>query len=341
MELKIYKCQYCNKEFSSKQKLGGHATYCDYNPNKYKNLHSLSNVRTHINYNGCLLNCQYCGKEIHNQGCLVLHEKRCKKNPNYVPTELQLEKEKKKQLPKNKIHLSEEHKNKIRKSLAKWRIEHKEDFLLYSRGKSKCCENFKNMLRNNGIDFVEEYAPYIPDKLYSLDIAWPDEKIAIEINGSQHYDENGDLNDYTLNKQKYFEERGWKIIQIHYQKCYNISINDFSDILKLPIHDKEYVKENFDIPRKIKQNKEIEKENRIKEKEIQYKREEHKKYLIIQDLIENSGIDFSKSGWSSQGKIYLKSKNNLWDKNIFRNIRKYFPDFLKLENVWKRKGAIY
>lgn len=56
--------------------------------------------------------------------------------------------------------------------------------MMYCRKKSKCQENFKQYLRSKNIDFVEEYCPYPNERLFSLDIAWPDEKIAIEINGS-------------------------------------------------------------------------------------------------------------------------------------------------------------
>lgn len=34
---KIYKCQYCGKEFESKQKLGGHISRCKYNENRKQN----------------------------------------------------------------------------------------------------------------------------------------------------------------------------------------------------------------------------------------------------------------------------------------------------------------
>lgn len=118
--------------------------------------------------------CKYCGKEIGNNGCLVLHERRCKLNPLYVPTQKQIEHKVKKNKPQK---LSEEHKQKIREGLAKWRKENEEIFLQYSRGKSKCCENFKQMLRNKNISFIEEYTPFIPERLYSLDIAFPNEKL--------------------------------------------------------------------------------------------------------------------------------------------------------------------
>ena len=57
------------------------------------------------------------------------------------------------------------------------------------------------------------------------------------------------------------------------------------------------------------------------------------------NLINNSGIDFSKSGWSTQATKYLKERGELWNKLIFKCIRKYYPEFLQREDVWKRKGS--
>ena len=342
----MFKCKYCEKEFETKQKLGGHVTRCKLNPNYQNNLQQLENARKHINKENQHLLCQYCGKEIANQGCLKLHENNCIKNPNH-----QLSKTQKYKLYKDnkrnengKIQsfwkgkkLSEEHKQKIRTGLQKWKEFHREEFLAYSRSKSKCCENFKQYLKNNNIDFVEEYCPYPSERLYSLDIAWPDEKIAIEINGSQHYDNEGNLNEYTLTKQKFFENHGWKIIQIYYRWCYGVLYTNkkINSIFDLPIHNKNYVKEIY--KRSYKKHQEKIKQQIIKDKQKQQIEENHKQ--IIFNLINNSGIDFSKSGWSTQAIQYLKERGELWNKLIFRCIRKYYPEFLQREDVWKRKGS--
>ena len=219
----------------------------------------------------------------------------------------------------------------------RWKKENEQLFLEYSRGKSKCCENFKQMLRNKNISFVEEYTPFIPNRLYSLDIAFPNEKIGIEINGSQHYTTNGELNDRTLEKQKYFEDSGWKIFQIYYKQCYNINVEDFSDILSLDIYDKSYIQEDFNIREKIRKEKEKVIQDKILKK-IE-KEECNKKYIEL--LINDSGIDFSKSGWSRKAQEYIKKYNPEWNSGVFRIIRRYCPEFLKQDNVWKRKGSIF
>lgn len=76
-----------------------------------------------------------------------------------------------------------------------------------------------------------------------------------------------------------------------------------------------------------------------KEKDIKQKEKEQKEKEIILNLINNSGIDFSQSGWSSKAKQYLKERDELWNVGIFRCIRKYAPEFLEREDVWKRKGS--
>ncbi len=291
-----------------------------------------------------MFKCKYCNKEISNKGCLVLHENHCIKNPNH-----QLSKTQKYKLYKDskrnengKIQsywkgkkLSEDHKQKIRKGLQIWKDNHQEEFLQYSKSKSKCCENFKQYLRNNNIDFVEEYIPYPDERLYSLDISFPDEKIGIEINGSQHYDNEGNLNKSTLDKQKFFENHGWKIIQIYYRWCYGVlyTNKEINSIFDLPIHNKNYVKEIY------KRSYKKQQERILKDKQKQEKIDNQKQ--IIYNLINNSGIDFSKSGWSTQATKYLQEHGELWNKLIFRCIRKYYPEFLQREDVWKRKGSKY
>lgn len=292
-----------------------------------------------------MFKCQYCGKEVGNKGCLVLHEKHCIKNSNHI-----LSKTQQKNIDRNnrrdengkiknighphtietKKHLSEKRKQ--------WLKDHSNEHVWKRNTKfiSEPCENFKKYLKSKNINFVEEYTPF-NDIHYCLDIAWPDEKIAIEINGNQHYNSDGSLNDYYFKRHKLLNERGWKIIEIHYSKCYNIQINDFKDILNLPIYDKNYVGKYFS-KRELKLQK-LEKENKEKNEQKQQIEANHKQ--IIYNLINNSGIDFSKSGWSTQATKYLKERGELWNKLIFRCIRKYYPEFLQRNDVYKRKGSIY
>lgn len=90
---KKYICKYCNKEFETKQKLGGHIIRCKLNP-KYNEI--LNNWKKSFIFNTHLLNnenslnkkqqcyCEYCGKEYKSLNSLKQHEIRCKLNPNHL-----------------------------------------------------------------------------------------------------------------------------------------------------------------------------------------------------------------------------------------------------------------
>ena len=325
--MNMYKCKYCGQEFDTKQKLGGHTTSCKKNPNYSKCIKNLELAR---NQKGSKDNeifiCKYCGKEIGNAGCLKLHEKACKSNPeNFHKIRI-----------KKKRVLTDEHKDKIRKSLALWKELHYDEFIEYSKGKSKCCENFKTYLRSNDIEFVEEYCPYPDERLYSLDIAWPDEKIAIEINGSQHYDDEGNLNSTSLEKQKFFEDRGWKIIQIYYKWCYGVISDNkqINSIFDLPIHSKSYVKEIYKRSYRAK----LAKEKRIRESSERKKDHRNKIRDIFIFSVKNSQIDFSKFGWTVQLQKYIKSEYDLEINNIRKTIKLYYPEFFDLYNVYNRQN---
>lgn len=86
--------------------------------------------------------------------------------------------------------------------------------------KSIPCELFKKYLTDNNISFVEEYSP-IDSNNYSVDIAFPDKKIAIEINGNQHYDKSGNLKQYYQDRHDKIEKEGWKLYEYSYHVVYN------------------------------------------------------------------------------------------------------------------------
>lgn len=81
----MYTCKYCGKEFDSKQKLAGHVSWCDKNPNKRdkddlkKVRKSIKNTATRLK--GIEVKCSHCGKVCKLFG-LANHEKYCIKNPN-------------------------------------------------------------------------------------------------------------------------------------------------------------------------------------------------------------------------------------------------------------------
>lgn len=313
--------------------------------------------------------CQYCGRQVGNKGSLANHENACINNPNHKKC-LNRKGHKLGCIPWNK-GLTKETSEIIRKSIDtyktnlknkkfilhphKWTDEEKINlsikqkiFLLNNKEShvwkrnekfiSKPCENLKKFFKDNNINFVEEYEPF-NDVNYCVDIAFPDEKIAIEVNGNQHYNKDGSLKDYYQKRHDLFVERGWKIFEIHYTKCYNIDINEFTDILSLPIYDKNYVGLYFSKKEKSLKKRLEEKQEKQKEKLIKKQEKENIQKQIIYNLINNSNIDFTKQGWSTKALQYLKDRNELYDKLIIRSIRKYYPEFLKRNDVWIRKNT--
>ena len=208
-----------------------------------------------------ILRCKYCNKETKNPGALSLHEKSCKDNPNRVPhnngirkgitpwnkglTKYTSDSVRKGVNTRNQHyldgtikrkhgewHMPEEAKRKISEKQKQWLKEHKDIHPWRTNKKfiSKPCETLKKYLTDKKISFVEEYQPY-DDLNFSLDIAWPDEKIAIEVNGNQHYQSDGSLLEYYQKRHDILTERGWKIFEIHYTKCYYPKFETFEEIL--------------------------------------------------------------------------------------------------------------
>lgn len=282
--------------------------------------------------------CKYCGKEIGNAGCLTLHERRCKKNPNYKPTEKQQLKLNKK-LNKQKYICSDETKEKISKSRKKWLSEHKEQHVWKRNTKFKSvpCENVKQFLIDNNINFVPEYTPF-EDVNYCIDIAFPHEKIGIEINGNQHYDKNGNLTQYYQQRHNLFIERGWELYEVYYTKCFDRNNSFFKSLLNLNIKNEncsEYIKEQ-----KLRKNKRFIKLEILKQEQEQKRIDEfnYRRNILI-NAHKNSNIDFSKSGWSKKLYIWLLNRNELFTKMIFRAIKFYYPEFFE-DNIWTRKGTV-
>lgn len=80
------------------------------------------------------------------------------------------------------------------------------------------CENLKNLLRLNGFNFREEHSP-LTNRHFSIDIAFPDQKVGIEVNGNQHY-ADGKLKPYYQNRHDLLTSQGWNILEVHYSKCF-------------------------------------------------------------------------------------------------------------------------
>lgn len=89
--------------------------------------------------------------------------------------------------------------------------------------KSKPSEKIKEWLDSKNIQYISEYTEHgVFNRNFSIDIAMPDKMIALEVNGNQHYNRDGTLKDYYLEREKLLESTGWKVYQLHYSMCFKI-----------------------------------------------------------------------------------------------------------------------
>lgn len=200
---KLQNCPYCNMDVS-KILAGNHIKWCKSNPNYENYLHKMQE------------NMKIARNNISNES----NKKRKDKikqawldgkynNVDYSKSfkgKYHTEESKKKQSEKRIKYLSE--------NLDKHVWKRHDKFI------SKPCEYLKDILLKNNISFVSEFTP-LNYKNYSIDISFPTNKIGLEINGNQHYENNVDLKPYYKERKNEIEKEGWTLVDIHYSKVYN------------------------------------------------------------------------------------------------------------------------
>lgn len=132
---------------------------------------------------------------------------------------------------------TEEGKKNISIARKKWLAENADKHPWKSNDKFRSipCETLKETLRQHGVSFVEEYRP-LSDRFYSLDVAFPQDRVAIEVNGNQHYDNAGKLKKYYQERHDLIEQAGWKLYEVHYSFVYNKQfVNDLINAIKTKI----------------------------------------------------------------------------------------------------------
>jgi hypothetical protein len=202
-------CKICNVELKTEKSL----------PNHVSAIHNITTLDYYIQYENIVVPVCKCGKSCKIRKGLVFMktcgEKKC------------IEKERqRKHTDETKLTLSIKRK--------KWLKENKEKHPWKSSSKfvSAPCEYLKNILVQEGLVFISEYQP-LEDRFYSLDIAFIDKGIGIEVNGNQHYTNNKELKDYYRERKRHIEEKGWVIYDIHYTKVYDpLFVKELIQVIK-------------------------------------------------------------------------------------------------------------
>lgn len=97
--------------------------------------------------------------------------------------------------------------------------------------KSVPCELLKERIRSEGFIFEEEFSP-LAKRWFSVDIAFPDVKLAIEVNGEQHYNRDGTLGNYYEERHQLIEKSGWHVLELHYARCCGSKLDETIDSIK-------------------------------------------------------------------------------------------------------------
>ena len=127
------------------------------------------------------------------------------------------------------------HTEETKLKISKHRIQYLKDnpdkvpYLLnhHSKGKSYPEKYFEEVFKNENVNVTPSYRI----SLYELDFAMVDDKIDIEIDGSQHYcDER--IVESDKRRTKYLENLGWKVIRVNWKEYSKQSFIDRKKYVK-------------------------------------------------------------------------------------------------------------
>lgn len=192
------------------------------------------------------------------------------------------------------------------------------------------CEKFKQLLMERGIHFCAEYSPLLEyNRYFSIDVAFPDKKLGIEINGNQHYMQDGKLTTYHQARHDTIESHGWRILEIHYSLVYNkVKVNVVIDSIirdnGLPLND------GADYRSYLKQK--TRKQAEIAEYVTNRKTTQENELRAKINLVINSEICFDKFGWVGK----LAPMLGMCSSNVHKWMKREMPEFYEIR-CFKRK----
>ena len=258
--------------------------------------------------------CKFCNLEFENGLKLGGHQVWCKQNPNYS------EMKKKSGLSAKGRKMSNEQKTKISESRKKYLMEnpHMVPYKLNHSSKISYPERyFLRVLKG----FIFQYK--VPGTLYEIDFANPDRKIAIEIDGDQHYLDQMMI-EHDIKRDQTLKDIGWETIRIRWSHYKFLDRTAREKIIDKIMSFSLDIEKDIIFFYKFKKEKEEFEKNKKKNEKLEIKE-------VMREKIINSGIDFGKNGWVIKVSVLLGMKNGGG-----RWMRRNMPEFFK-ENCFERK----
>ncbi|QIG72837.1 homing endonuclease protein [Rhizobium phage RHph_Y65] len=149
-------------------------------------------------------NCRFCGVEFPTFYAKNGHQVRCSLNPKK---------------PKVTSHKqSDESRKKLSDARRAFLIENP-DKQFFNYRDSKAEHDLAKKFDEAGILYIRQYRGPDWKRAYKADFYLPEFNYIIEVNGEFKY-ENGKLHQYYLNRQRYIESFGYKVIQVHAYEVY-------------------------------------------------------------------------------------------------------------------------
>lgn len=289
--MKYDKCPFCGINLTSLKScnIANHIRWCNLNPQRIESKKKQKKYQKKF--------CSLCGKEI--KGRRTRCNECCHKH-------------------------TEEMKDYLSKKRIKWLKQNPEKHPWKKKDKfiSVPCQNFKKYLDSINLKYISEYDTYDEThRNFSIDIAFPDIKLGIEINGNQHYNKDGTLKKYYQKRHEIIESCGWKLLEIHYLSCFKEeNIKEIVQFYKQPDYSEYFNK---------KREKNLKKEEKIQE----IKQKKKDKIENIKNQIISSNIDFSKFGWVGQ----ISKLTGILPQKVNIFMKKYMKEFYE-EKCFKRKS---
>lgn len=260
--------------------------------------------------------CKYCKKEYDSGHKLGGHVTNCKMQPNYE--KIKKERAKKQSEYRTGKKLSDETKNKISKARIKY-LKENPDKVPYKINHSSNVSYPEQVI----LKYLKEYkilgwVHQLQFSIYQIDFAFPEYKLAVEIDGHTHTTEK--VKKIDNRRDKYLESKGWRTLRITTKEvrndvyeCINIIQNELGEkLIEIP---KEFLNKKY-----LQNKKENDERKRVEKNKIL----KQEKIETLKQKILNSDIDFEVYGWVGKVSKILNINSQHTTRWMKRNMLNFY-----------------